>query len=373
MPKVDIRLAETQQKFYDFYKTNLQSLYSELERERRDCLKMLLKAVALCVATVIFLILLYHFDILTSEILAAQWFSILSALLIIAFCMMLCAPFWQYNSVTKSKVMKKIISFWGNFSYQSSDIIGKDAVNRSELFSYFNRSEVDDSYKGEYHGTQIKISEHSLKIRGNRGETNIFIGVLIMLELPQKNKGKTLALNCGRNINFLRNNPLILLVLLFMLSPTAMVYYYYFTEPDVPFGLLFTWIPVCLPLLIVGIAYWIYRRLHPKKATQKVVLEGLPFMKKWRVLTDNQVEARYILTPVFMEKMLEIKRLFRGKHIDFSFWNNKLLIAVHTRKDMFETTSLFTSALSYHKIRDVVSQMYAIFSVIDVILGKNKK
>ena len=72
-----------------------------------------------------------------------------------------------------------------------------------------------------------------------------------------------------------------------------------------------------------------------------------------------------------MEKMLEIKRLFYGKNIDFSFFDNKLLIAVHTRNDMFETTSLLTSALSYYKVREVVSQMHAIFAVIDVVLEKS--
>ena len=152
-----------------------------------------------------------------------------------------------------------------------------------------------------------------------------------------------------------------------------MVYYYYFTEPSVPTGLLFTWLPVCFPLFIVGIAYKIYRHFHPKKATTKVVLEGLSFMHNWRILTDNQIEARYILTPLFMEKMLEIKRLFRGKHIDFSFFDNKLLIAVHTRKNMFETTSLFVPALSYHKVRDVVSQLHSIFAIIEVILSETGK
>ena len=100
-------------------------------------------------------------------------------------------------------------------------------------------------------------------------------------------------------------------------------------------------------------------------------LEGLSFMRRWRVLTDNQIEARYLLTPVFMEKMLKIKRFFHGKYIDFSFFDNKLLIAVHTRKDMFETTSLFTSALDYRRMYDVVGQLQSIFTVIDLILDKN--
>ena len=70
--------------------------------------------------------------------------------------------------------------------------------------------------------------------------------------------------------------------------------------------------------------------------------------------------------------MLNVKKLFHGKHIDFSFFNDKLLIAVHTRKDMFETTSLLTSALRYNKVREVVNQLYSIFSIIDVLELEDK-
>ena len=53
--------------------------------------------------------------------------------------------------------------------------------------------------------------------------------------------------------------------------------------------------------------------------------------------------------------MLNIKKMFHGKHIDFSFFDDKLLIAVHTQKYLFETTSLLTSTLRYTKVREVVN------------------
>ena len=68
-----------------------------------------------------------------------------------------------------------------------------------------------------------------------------------------------------------------------------------------------------------------------------------------------------------MEKMLLVKKLFHGYQIDFSFWENNLLIAVHTNKDMFETTSLFKSTLDYRKVQEVICQLYSVFSVIDVL------
>ena len=96
-------------------------------------------------------------------------------------------------------------------------------------------------------------------------------------------------------------------------------------------------------------------------------------MKKWKVYTDDQIAARVILTPVLMENIVKVCKLFHGKNVDFSFFSNKLLIAVHTRTNLFETTSLFLPALHYGKVREVVNQLHSIFSVIDVLNIKDTK
>ena len=109
------------------------------------------------------------------------------------------------------------------------------------------------------------------------------------------------------------------------------------------------------------------KNMSKKLANQKVNLEEITFNKYWNILSDDQIEARYILTPVLMEKINEIKRLYKGKYIDFSFFENKMMIAIHTRKNMFETTSLFKPALEYDKVKEVVYQLYSIFSIIDTL------
>lgn len=362
-------MAETQQQFFEFYKQNLQSVYKDLEQDRRENLLALGRNVAILLSiALIFAALLYHYG---EAILEHSWSSWVFVGYTLAAVWMLYYPFLRYNGNTKSRTMNKILSFWGKFRYfNGQDLIGKENVKKSELFSYFNQSKSADAFYGEHKEVAIKVSEHDLRIHGSKGDTVIFKGMMIMLDFQQKFAGKTLVLNKGRSRNFLWNNPLLLMIFsIFMFAP-MMTVFYYFTEPGVPMHLLFTPLPLLLPIFIAWLSYRIYRHFHPKKATQKVVLEGLPFMKKWRVLTDKQVEARYILTPVFMEKMLEIKRLFHGKHIDFSFFGSKLLIAVHTRKNMFETTSLFVPALSYHKVREVVGQLHGIFAVVDVILNE---
>ena len=118
----------------------------------------------------------------------------------------------------------------------------------------------------------------------------------------------------------------------------------------------------------------VYKRQAPRCSVQQqeikmanVKLEDCVFEKKFEVFSTDQVEARYLLTTAFMERILEVKKRFHGKKIQLSFFDNKLLIAVDTSKDMFETTSLFGTTARYGRMRDVVGQFHSIFSVIDLL------
>jgi hypothetical protein len=66
-----------------------------------------------------------------------------------------------------------------------------------------------------------------------------------------------------------------------------------------------------------------------------VQLEDPEFEKEFVVQSSNQVEARYILTPSLMQKMLELKHRF-GDKVEFSFLNSRVYIAVSTSRNFFE-------------------------------------
>ena len=87
----------------------------------------------------------------------------------------------------------------------------------------------------------------------------------------------------------------------------------------------------------------------------------------------REYKKETILTPIFMEKMLEIKKKFNGHQIDFCMYEDKVMIAIHTKRNMFEVVSLFKSALLYSTIWDIVSQFYCIFSLVDFFNMKDKK
>ena len=103
------------------------------------------------------------------------------------------------------------------------------------------------------------------------------------------------------------------------------------------------------------------------KGLERVKLEDTKFEKIFEVFSSDQIEARYLLTTAFMERMLRLRDLYDGKVIQFSFKDNKLLIAIKTRQNMFEANSFFRSNLNKKRIDLVFLQFYTVFSIIKLL------
>lgn len=98
----------------------------------------------------------------------SQVYHVICVLVVIGCISLIYWPFIRYGNVTKSRVMKKVLSFWGNFKYyHEEDIIGKQLIKDAELFSYFNKTVTDDAFSGCYKDVSLSVSEHDLRIHGN--------------------------------------------------------------------------------------------------------------------------------------------------------------------------------------------------------------
>ncbi len=69
----------------------------------------------------------------------------------------------------------------------------------------------------------------------------------------------------------------------------------------------------------------------------KVVLEDDEFKSKFNVYSSDQVEARYILTPSLMQRILKYYRKTNNR-ISFSFIDNRLYCAIPQHSNLFEPT-----------------------------------
>jgi hypothetical protein len=96
-----------------------------------------------------------------------------------------------------------------------------------------------------------------------------------------------------------------------------------------------------------------------------VRLENPEFEKYFAVYATDPVEARYILSPAFMERILAMRKKWNG-NIQMSFINAKMYLALPLQKNIFEpslrrTVKRFDDVLAYYEqikmCVDIVEEM----------------
>lgn len=100
---------------------------------------------------------------------------------------------------------------------------------------------------------------------------------------------------------------------------------------------------------------------------QNVKLEDPKFEKLLEVYSTDQIEARYLLTTSFMERIIMLKESFDGADLQCSFYNDKLLIMIPVRKNLFEPGSIFEPEDFVDDAKILLREMNLIFSIINIL------
>lgn len=104
------------------------------------------------------------------------------------------------------------------------------------------------------------------------------------------------------------------------------------------------------------------------KKLKGVTLEDIVFNKKFMVISDDQIESRYILTPTMMENLLALEKRFNGTKI--TLVDNRMYIgAIH--KNLFELEGI--DGTNIESAFDIFyEEVEAILKIIDEIRNNNK-
>lgn len=102
---------------------------------------------------------------------------------------------------------------------------------------------------------------------------------------------------------------------------------------------------------------------HMTSLGQKVTLEDPEFMKNFEVYSDNQVEARYILSTSMMERIKNMVAKNKGKYF-ISFRNNRISIANNSGKNNFEV-SMFKSITKNNQTSEFYQELCSQLEMID--------
>ncbi|MEN8927672.1 MAG: DUF3137 domain-containing protein [Flavobacteriales bacterium] len=95
---------------------------------------------------------------------------------------------------------------------------------------------------------------------------------------------------------------------------------------------------------------------------KRVRLENPEFESNFKVFSDNEVEARYVLTPSMMERLIALEKLFEAQ-LFASFRGNNVYIALENRHNFFETD--VTAEITKQVIEDVVAEIDICVGIID--------
>ncbi|MBQ7660290.1 MAG: DUF3137 domain-containing protein [Alphaproteobacteria bacterium] len=234
------------------------------------------------------------------------------------FICLIYSPYKAFKKKVKNNVMPLFARFFEGFSYQREKPLPKKHILKSKIFTSLQNVAAEDCFSGTYSGFGVQICEQSLQdvqsgAKKTR-QTTVFQGIIIALELNKNFSTQTLVLKSS--------------------------------------GL--------------------FGRFQHLDGFSKIKLDNAAFNSVFNVYTLNENEARHILTPLFLEALLDLKQALKGKSLQASFFENKVFIFVETKLDMFEPYRFFSSNINISKINAVFEQFLAIFQTIDALKTNRK-
>lgn len=293
------------QQFYDYYDNTVTPALSKIEKKRRQYLGAFL--------TIILLVILWIALLITGKIsfLAEGENGFILCLVVL----LICAPIFMYYKKSKESILPLLIGFFGKFDYTYHPSLPLSVLNQSQIMKKSDDIATDDGFCGEYKDILVSIIEYlrvDFKKQKEDGVQKIKRkikgrGIIFQAEMKKKFSGHTIVVKDKGLLN----------------------------------------------------------KLSRHKGLERAGLESPEFEKAFEVYTNNQIEARYILTAVMIEYMLELKKLF--PNAEYSFENNNVLINIEMKKNMFECSNFFRSVISKKRAETYFKQFYLLFSIVEIL------
>ncbi len=211
----------------------------------------------------------------------------------------------NFESKIKDKVMPDVCKCFDHLSW--TDVLYSDGkvFVESNLIPDYSSSDYDDVFYGEYRGVKFEIVESEFEVGSGKNRRTVFNGVIVKLDMNKRFKGNT------------------------VIRPDSMLH------------------------------------LSPSSRLVHTTLEDVVFEKKFDVFTDDEVEARYLITPSFMERLNNMKVAFAADKVSCAFYGTNLFVALHTPKDLFSICSLLKPVNDGKQFFQMFEEILSIIKLID--------
>ena len=294
------------------YTKIFQSLKPELDKAEIKRIKYLTTFIVGVVVTLV----------LFSGFLLAMFGLLSSAIMLVFLFSSILAGYLSYLTIRnfkryiKANFMSKFLKCFKEIrrisDENSARIFSTKELKASNLFSTFNTIKVDDAFKGNYNGVDYKITEIKLIQEGSKNSTTAFKGVILSVPSNKTIKANTIIAT-KRDMN-IRNYPTRIIASI-ILVPILICEWFLSLKFSSDIDNFIKLIVLTIITLIIICSF-----IEKQKSMQTVKLESTNFEKRFNVFSKNQVEARYLLTPTFIEKFTRLYTAFGTNKAKCSFY-----------------------------------------------------
>ena len=215
----------------------------------------------------------------------------------------------KFENEIKQKIMPYVCKCLGDLKWKYAQCSFEQLLCKSGIIDRYNRVSYDDSFTGIYKDINYEICETSFYYKTGTGKNSstrtVFKGVMIKLDMNKSFTGNTVI------------------------------------RPDT------------------------LKHASPAANLKHTTLEDVVFEKKFDVFTDDEVEARYLITPSFMERLNNMKTAFSADRVSCAFYDKYLLVGLHTSKDLFSIFSLKEPVNDGKQFFTMFEEILSIIKLID--------
>lgn len=212
----------------------------------------------------------------------------------------------RFENSIKEKCMPILCQCFGDLEWSSGEYYERGSIFLdSNLLDKYDDETYDDIFKGSHKGVEIEIIESNFTKGSGSDSKTLFEGVIIKLKMNKRFSGNT------------------------VIRPDSMMHF------------------------------------SPSPRLKHTILEDVVFEKNFDVFTDDEVEARYLITPSFMERLNNMQTAFKAESVSCSFYDEYLLIGLETSEDLFSVGNLKKPVNDDKQFFTMFEEILSIIKLID--------
>lgn len=228
----------------------------------------------------------------------------------------------KFELKLKTPILQELLTSIPDFYWQETPVVPEKEIEQILIFPKAKSCEksFDDNFLGKFKGISFATGVCSYAFYSKHSVPFYFQGVIIKIKMNKRFSGHTVIVPNKRTTSLDLNE---------------------------------------------GVGYFDYYGELKKAGLEQVTLEDVAFNHKFTVYSTNQIEARYLLTPSFMEKLKDFKEAYLANEMYCVFYKDYIYIAPNTGVDLF---SLFKNPevllTDKSKFENLFAQLESIFNLI---------